>query len=155
MAIYWIFGSLFIFIDLTRKPEFFRKYKTQPEENVPLEFSKFIKSAGGVLFNQTVVEIPYKMIVYQISKRSIKFPFETTHDFHRVLFDLILCDVVYEFAYYYSHRLFHHPAVYKHVHKIHHEWTAPVSIIALYCHWLGESFSTFHSNIINNNNFYK
>ena len=31
-------------------------------------------------------------------------------------------------------RLFHHPRLYKYVHKVHHEWTAPVSITSSYCH---------------------
>ena len=33
-----------------------------------------------------------------------------------------------------SHRLFHHRLLYKHIHKIHHEWTAPVGIVSVYCH---------------------
>jgi fatty acid hydroxylase domain-containing protein 2 len=124
-------------MDFTSKPAFLTKYKIQPEQNVPLDYSKFIKSAAGVLFNQTVVEIPYKIVMYEISKKSIKFPYETTHDFTIVIFDIIMLDIVYEFVYYYSHRAFHHPSIYKHVHKIHHEWTASVSIIAIYSHWLG------------------
>ena len=31
-------------------------------------------------------------------------------------------------------RLIHHPRVYKYLHKIHHEWTAPVGITAFYSH---------------------
>lgn len=31
-------------------------------------------------------------------------------------------------------RLFHHPRLYKHIHKIHHEWTAPTSIVSIYAH---------------------
>lgn len=31
-------------------------------------------------------------------------------------------------------RLLHHPKLYKHFHKIHHEWTAPTGIISVYAH---------------------
>jgi len=30
--------------------------------------------------------------------------------------------------------LLHHPKLYKHCHKIHHEWTAPTGIVAVYSH---------------------
>ncbi|CDQ62039.1 unnamed protein product [Oncorhynchus mykiss] len=31
-------------------------------------------------------------------------------------------------------QLFHHPALYKHFHKQHHEWTAPIGVVSLYAH---------------------
>ncbi len=37
-------------------------------------------------------------------------------------------------------RLFHYPALYKLVHKTHHEWTAPVGIASIYCHPLEHYF---------------
>ena len=33
-----------------------------------------------------------------------------------------------------AHRLFHHPRLYKYIHKTHHEWTAPTGITSLYSH---------------------
>jgi methylsterol monooxygenase len=42
--------------------------------------------------------------------------------------------VILEIFFYYSHRLFHHPLLYSKVHKIHHQWTVPISISSVYCH---------------------
>uniref|UniRef100_A0A1I8J2R8 Fatty acid hydroxylase domain-containing protein n=1 Tax=Macrostomum lignano TaxID=282301 RepID=A0A1I8J2R8_9PLAT len=36
--------------------------------------------------------------------------------------------------FYYCHRWLHSPSLYKRVHKLHHEWQAPVAAVAMYAH---------------------
>ena len=40
--------------------------------------------------------------------------------------------VVEDFGFFWSHRILHHPFLYKHLHKKHHEYDTPFSITAEY-----------------------
>ena len=31
-------------------------------------------------------------------------------------------------------RLLHHKAIYKYIHKMHHEWVSPIAAVAIYSH---------------------
>jgi len=50
-----------------------------------------------------------------------------------IIRDLIVFAAVEEIGFYYSHRLFHSPMFY-HLHKIHHEFTAPSALTTAYAH---------------------
>jgi methylsterol monooxygenase len=41
--VYWGLGAFYIFLDVTNKPAFLRRYKVQPETNEPVDRSKLKK----------------------------------------------------------------------------------------------------------------
>ncbi|VDI64835.1 methylsterol monooxygenase [Mytilus galloprovincialis] len=121
-------------IDTTGKPGFLMKYKVQMNKNVPVDRKKLKKAVKLVLFNGFVVAFPMTLLgIYTMKLRGCAFSGDLP-SFTRVVIDIIMFSLVEEFGFYYSHRLMHHPIVYKYIHKIHHEWTAPIGIICIYAH---------------------
>ncbi|XP_065342993.1 fatty acid hydroxylase domain-containing protein 2-like [Cloeon dipterum] len=134
MAIYWGLGFGYILMDLSKWPKFLQKYKIRPGTNEPFDVSKFIRGVLQSLFNQIVVGIPVAYFAYKLMLWRGMPPIRVLPTFQRLLFDLLAFVLTAEFNFYYSHRMLHHKSVYKYFHKKHHEWTYPVSVMAICCH---------------------
>lgn len=130
--VFWLSNLLFISLDILGFPSFLLKYKVQDEKQV--ESSQYMKTLRRVLFNEFVLGIPFSVCIYYfMSLRGCEIGGELP-TFTWVTLEITVHILVEEVGFYYSHRLFHHPRLYKHIHKIHHEWTAPTSIVSIYAH---------------------
>ena len=135
--IYWGFGLIYTVMDLTNKPKFLRRYKIQANTNEPVDTRKLIKVICSVLFNQIFVGIPFAIFSFYAMKLRGMPDVRELPTFHWVLFEIGICILVEEFGFYYSHRLMHNKKIYKHIHKQHHLWQAPVAVTAIYAHPIG------------------
>ena len=54
--------------------------------------------------------------------------------FTTVMFHLFLCWLWQDASFFYIHRALHHKSIYKYFHKIHHEFTAPISVVSMNSH---------------------
>ncbi|XP_004737809.1 fatty acid hydroxylase domain-containing protein 2 isoform X2 [Mustela nigripes] len=131
---FWAFNGLLLVVDTTGKPNFISRYRIQVGKNEPVDAEKLRQSVRTVLFNQCVISLPMLVFLYPILKLRGDPCRRELPTFHWFLLELAIFTLIEEVLFYYSHRLLHHPAFYKKIHKKHHEWTAPIGVISLYAH---------------------
>ncbi|XP_037543211.1 fatty acid hydroxylase domain-containing protein 2 [Nematolebias whitei] len=133
-VMFWVFNGLLLLVDTTGKPSFITRYRIQEDKNNPVDPTKLRQAVKTVLFNHFFISGPMVVVVYHLMSWRGGACGPELPTFHWALMELAVFSMVEEIMFYYSHRLFHHPSLYKHYHKQHHEWTAPVGIVCIYAH---------------------
>lgn len=136
LVVYWVHGLLHLLVDLTRWPPLYQ-YKIQSSKHLqtsrlPTLFSTLAKVQLGVF-----LPLCYLLGLVSVNTRyglwveagDLGLPTNREICLHILGFA-----VVDEVLFYSSHRLAHHRSLYRHVHKVHHEWTAPLALASDYCH---------------------
>ncbi|XP_002737755.2 fatty acid hydroxylase domain-containing protein 2-like [Saccoglossus kowalevskii] len=122
-------------MDLTTKPKFLWKYKIQQDKNAPLDPARLPGLFKTTIFNMVALFPVISMILYTGGQfRGSSCSVEDLPSLPRFLLDFVAAVLGEEVFFYYSHRLFHNPYFYKRFHKKHHEWTAPIGLVAIYAH---------------------
>ncbi|KAJ3267061.1 Chromosome 5 4 [Chytriomyces hyalinus] len=130
-GITWIMYAAFFVIDMSQKPASITNTKVQPA--VPVTYAMYQKALPRVLFNSVILNacLAYAGSFSPLQLKVSVDEFPSTAIFLR---DIAGCGLITEFGFYGAHYLFHHPSIYKHFHKIHHEFTAPMAIASTYAH---------------------
>ncbi|PIO31565.1 hypothetical protein AB205_0046750, partial [Aquarana catesbeiana] len=112
---FWMYNAVLMMIDLTGKPSIFTRYRIQPGKNDPVEPGKLKHAVKVVLFNQVFLSCPMVLLMYPFMQWRGNPCGTELPTFHWVLLELSVFALVEEILFYYSHRLFHHPSIYKHL----------------------------------------
>jgi len=125
------FGSYLPFLIADFIPAL-HKYKIQPrfENTWPVQWHCLRR----LLFNHIVIQLPLMCLLHpllSILGMSYSLPLPS---WHTLVWQCFAAFVVEDFYFYWIHRFLHWKAIYKHIHKIHHDHAAPFGITAEYAH---------------------
>ncbi|ODH50490.1 hypothetical protein GX48_03451, partial [Paracoccidioides brasiliensis] len=123
------FGRALPWIIISRIP-YFNKYKIQPNK-IPTLKEQW-ECAKLVLLSHFTVELPqiwlfHPMAQYFGLETGVPFPSPWT-----MAYQIVIFFVAEDAWHYWSHRLFHWGPLYRSVHKIHHQYSAPFGLAAEY-----------------------
>lgn len=140
---FWLWASIFALADLTSRPRWLFKYKTQPFTRVTGREYAWIALIS--LRNQVLVALPLAYISGLTIIHPVQPPLPSVPVTLFTIAFNILCT---EIGFYYVHRLFHTPSLYARFHKKHHTFTAPVGLASTYCTLTEHLCSNLLPNVI-------
>jgi len=133
IVVYWANGLLFLLIDVFHRPAIFRQFKLQPDKGFDMQLLR--KVITNLLVGQLGVIVPMAFFYTHATEQGWGFRVDSTlpsaaEMLHHFLWFIIGNELIF----YYGHRALHTKSLYQNIHKIHHEFKAPIALVASYCH---------------------
>mmetsp|Transcript_22699 Transcript_22699/g.28981 ORF Transcript_22699/g.28981 Transcript_22699/m.28981 type:complete len:248 (-) Transcript_22699:50-793(-) len=133
MMVFWSACVMLMALDLTQKPRWLYNFKIQRDKCSSLEDYK--KAAQKALVNQLIGFLFASLVFYICDLLGIGLDMgpelpSLLGSFCRI-FGFVFVE---EILFFYLHRMFHTRQFYRRFHSVHHEFTAPIGISAIYAH---------------------
>lgn len=132
-TVYAMVGIVMYLVDMLPQFKSFRLGAKLQQNYFPNK-SAYWKCLKVVAFNWVVLGFPWVGIVMYLSDLRGSATGPTMPTTREALLHGLVYVVVEEILFFHSHWALHHPSVYKHVHKLHHDFKAPFAIAAIYAH---------------------
>ncbi|KAJ0559046.1 putative 4-alpha-methylsterol monooxygenase [Helianthus annuus] len=115
-------------------PTYVASYKLQPK----IKFSLYDKFTCylGVMKTLLLTAVPMLLASYPLMKMigiRTSLPLPSSME---VISQLIIYFIIDDYANYWIHRLCHLKWMYENIHKVHHEYSAPMGFATLHAHWM-------------------
>jgi sterol desaturase/sphingolipid hydroxylase (fatty acid hydroxylase superfamily) len=119
---------------------FFERYKVTekpwPWDADPVRWKKMLKLTFKSLFVFHFITFPIFLYVdiYVLKTVDLRLDVESFPESKEIISQIIFFMIMEDVLFYWSHRMLHHPKIYRFIHKRHHEYIDPISIAAEYAH---------------------
>jgi fatty acid hydroxylase domain-containing protein 2 len=149
-VLFWIIAFGFLICDITG---FLKKYKIHQETSKKLNYKKITKAILRSMLNQLIVAIGISYFGFQMTLKLFGVTLfeedvKAVAPFSVVMRDLFISHQLFDTGFFLLHYVMHTKYIYKHIHKTHHEWKAPISVSAVYAHPLEHMTTNFIPTIL-------
>jgi len=136
------------------KIPFFNRYRLQPRVASKYGLKDWLRALRFLVRNMMILGAIMPLVVKLYVSYGIKSDSESLRELSATKFisSLVVCYLLDDAIFYWTHRALHHPRLYKRFHKEHHAFTSPIAMSAAYAsplEWLvSNNLPTIVGNIL-------